>query len=266
MYANSPVTYPYPAVLFRLGRDLNATMGYAHFQGSMPHSTQLMDLTLGTIDFIEVMQFGVLKTEPWYELLNAGIKVTGIAGSDFPVGLNRAKVWPRYIPLLGPERTLVRKKDEGGYSAWAAGVRDGSAMVTNGPLVDLAFQQGGVAVTARFFRPIERLEFIANGKVVASGKGNSLTAPIPDDTFWVAARAVARKEEGEPEIQAHTNPVYRGNVPWESVRAVRDELAKKWEAEIEYYKTAPLVFPSDAERQKFFQDADRALAGLRNPP
>jgi len=64
----------------------------------MKHSALPMDLALGAIDFIEVFQFGILKTEPLYELLNAGFRVTGIAGSDFPANLGRFKPWPRAIP------------------------------------------------------------------------------------------------------------------------------------------------------------------------
>jgi hypothetical protein len=91
VYANSPEAYPFPAVLFAQGRRLGATVGYAHFDGSQPHSTLLMDLALGHIDFVEVFQFGVLKTKEWYQLVNAGLQVTGIAGSDFPVPLMRLK-------------------------------------------------------------------------------------------------------------------------------------------------------------------------------
>jgi hypothetical protein len=81
-YSNSREDYPFPAVLFAKGRKLEATVGFAHFDGSQPHSTLLADLALGNIDFLEVFQFGVLKTTEWYELLNAGLRATGIAGSD----------------------------------------------------------------------------------------------------------------------------------------------------------------------------------------
>ena len=53
------------AVLFRRGRELGATVGYAHFDGNQPHSSLLMDLALGSIDFIEVFQFGALHAERW---------------------------------------------------------------------------------------------------------------------------------------------------------------------------------------------------------
>lgn len=277
-YANAPEAYPFPAVLFNRGRGLGATVGYAHFNGSMPHSTLLMDLALGAIDFIEVLQFGVLKAEPWYELLNAGLRVTGVAGSDFPVPLNNRKPWPRWLPLLGPERTLVRAAASSGdspYEAWAAGVRSGNVVVTNGPLVEVKLEEAGAtaAATAKFFRPLEKLELVRNGQIVAAasgdGKRTSLAVSVRLDgaeSCWVAARVQATREEGEPEIQAHTNPVYvlREGRPV-MVRAARETLAKRWEAELAYYKSAGLPFSSEEQRSEFFTQGERALEELRRP-
>lgn len=175
MYANANDAYPYPAVLFGSGRRLGATVGYAHFNGSMPHSTLLMDLALGNIDFVEVFQFGVLKTAEWYELLNAGLRVTGIAGSDFPGPLVRFREWPRWLPLLGPERTLVKARATGSpYEPWAAGVRSGNVTVTNGPLVEINVDEAGAnaSASASFYRPLERLEIVRNGVVAASVQGD----------------------------------------------------------------------------------------------
>jgi hypothetical protein len=276
MYANGPGSYPYPAVLFARGRSLGATVGYAHFNGAMPHSTLLMDLVLGNIDFIEVFQFGVLKTEAWYELLNAGLRVTGIAGSDFPVGLNRLKQWPRYVPLLGPERTLVRSEGgASGYEAWADGVRKGNVVVSNGPLVEIRLDESksSAIASASFFRPLEKLEIIANGEVVAlvpgDGQRTSLEATVrlnSPESSWIAARAVARKGENEPDIQGHTNPLYvlRDGKPV-IVQSARKKLADLWESEIAWYRSAGLVFPGEAERAEFFKQAERALDELKRP-
>lgn len=276
MYANQPEAYPFPAVLFGRGRSVGATVGYAHFFGSMPHSTLLLDLALGNIDFLEVFQFGLLRTADWYELLNAGLKATGVAGSDFPVPLNRVRPWPRWIPLLGPERTLVRAGAGGSaYEAWAEGVRRGSVVVSNGPLVEVKVDQAAATVTAeaQFWRPLERLEIIRNGVVLASASGDGRAARLTasarlegGESAWVAARASARKEEGEPDIQGHTNPVYvlREGRPV-MVRPAREAVAARWEKELAYYRGANLPFRNDAERQEFFAKAEQALAELRRP-
>ena len=100
-YANTPEAYPFPNRLFAEGRAIGAAVGYAHFDGAMKHSTLPLDLALGAIDFIEVFQFGVLKAEPWYELLNAGFRVTGIAGSDFPANLSRVQALAPGDPAPG---------------------------------------------------------------------------------------------------------------------------------------------------------------------
>src|SRR6202030_3491489 len=156
--SNLDEAYPFPAVLFDRGRRLGATVGYAHFNGGL-HSTLLMDLAIGRIDFIEVFQFGGLKSAQWYELLNAGFQVTGVAGSDFPVPLDDVKKqWPRTIPRLGPERTLVKAHATGSpYEAWAAGVRSGAVVLSNGPLLEIHVDKktGTAAASASFYRPLD---------------------------------------------------------------------------------------------------------------
>jgi hypothetical protein len=278
MYANSPEAYPYPLVLFSQGRKLGATVGYAHLDGSTPHSTLLMDLALETADFIEVFQFGVLKTEQWYEVLNAGLRVTGIAGSDFPVSLNRQTDKSRRSPLLGPERALVKAPaGDSPYEAWAAGVRSGDVVVSNGPLVELEVDPETwiATATARYYRPLEVLEVVRNGQVVASEPGGQdslrLTAQLDkSESCWVAARVKARKNDNEPEdsppIQAHTNPTYllRDGSPV-MVRRAREALASHWESELAHYRGAGLVFADDSKKAEFFHRAEQALEVLRRP-
>ena len=283
VYANTGDAWPFPHVLFRRGRELGATVGYAHFDGSQPHSSLLMDLALGSIDFIEVFQFGVLHAERWYELLNAGLRVTGIAGSDFPVPLNNRKPWPRSIPLLGPERTMVKAPPgASAYESWAAGVREGRAVVTNGPLLELTIngQEPGAVLDApavegrarvTFHRPIEKLEIVANGQVVATragdGTATELTLPFKVDTpdsTWIAARASSPQLENEPDIRAHTNPVYvlRGGRRVR-VDAARQAVLARWEREAEYYRTGGLRFADETQRRELLEKVDAALNALR---
>jgi hypothetical protein len=269
MYANSRDTSWYPLRLFELGRSAGALVGYAHFNGSTAHSTLLLDITRG-LDFVEVFQFGVLKTAEWYELLNAGFKVTGIAGSDFPVPLNRTKRWPRWIPLLGPERTLVKAPPTPDpYTAWAAGVKAGKAIVTNGPLVELTAKGNRVTATAVFYRPLLRVEIVRNGIVIASAVGDerrnrlSVTATLSEtDSCWVAARVMAQKLPDEPDIQAHTNPIYLAGINPVPVPEARRDLAARWKAELDWYRSGPLEFASEELRQTFFRDGENALESL----
>ena len=294
MYGNSVEAYPYPLVLFEQARRLcGATVGYAHFDGRTsgnPHSTFLMDLALGTIDFAEVFQSGLLRMDEWYQILNAGFHLTGIAGSDFPVSINNRSPWPRVIPLLGPERTLVRAQGSGSvYESWAAGIRRGLVVVSNGPLLEfeanglpigsrLAWEGDGLTVNgearAWFHRPIEKLEIVVNGKMIAErrGEGGATHLRLPFQTLlsgscWAAARVKARSFEGEPEIWAHTNAIYfeRGGMPT-YFRQEREALARAWQEHMEWYKDAGLVFLDENQRRDLFTRMEEALLILRRAP
>src|SRR5439155_13400967 len=178
--------------------------------------------------------------------------------------------------LLGPERTLVKARATGSpYEAWSAGVRSGAVVLSNGPLLEMQVDKnaGTVSASASFFRPLEKLEIVSNGAVIATapgdGKRTKLTASArvnSGESCWVAARVVARKNEGEPDIQAHTNPVYllSGGKPV-MVRAAREALVKQWEEQLAWYRSAALVFREEANRREFFDRADRTLAELRRP-
>jgi len=274
MYANTVESYPFTSQLFAQGKKLGATVGYAHWFEAPQHSTIYMDAALGNIDFIEVFQFGVLKTGPWYELLNAGLRATGIAGSDFPVPLNRRTPWPRWLPLLGPERALVKARaGENSYESWARGVREGNVAVTNGPLVEMTVDEktGRVEAKAGFFRPLEAVEVVRNGEVVArtAGDGSAmrLTASAEiarGESCWVAARVKARKLEGEPDIQAHTNPDFLlADGKPVRVEAARRAVREKWARQLEFYRGADIRFPDEAGKREFFRTAEEALGRLQ---
>ncbi|MGE3822277.1 MAG: CehA/McbA family metallohydrolase [Isosphaeraceae bacterium] len=292
VYANSPEAYPFPSVLFRSGRELGATVGFAHFDGSMEHSALPMDLALGNLDFIEVFQFGVLKSEPWYEVLNAGFRVTGVAGSDFPAFLPRMKPYPRAIPLLGPERTLARVEgavEGSAYELWAEAVRRGRVVVSNGPILELTvdgkepgstldWKEGSTVVEVKaeawFSRPIEGLEVVANGKVVAAQRGDgearriALSAKVPlTESTWIAARVRGEKAEGEPDRQAHANPVYvlKDGVP-AYVPEARAAILRRWLRDVDYYKGDALAFAKPEHRQELMEKLEETTRILSRPP
>ena len=285
-YANSLQAFPNPLVLFGAGRRLGALTGFAHFYGSQPNSTLLMNLVHDAIDFVEVFQFGVLKTAEWYELLNAGFRVVGLAGSDFPANLSRFPSWPRALPLLGPERALVRAQaGESAYAAWADGVRRGAVVLTNGPLLEFSVdgqspgditvwsgdshQIQGIA-RAAYFRPIESIEIVCNGEVVArkpgdrSGDAQQLDFRLElQESSWLAARVTAQAREGEPAIQAHTNPIYvhRDGEPVR-LELARQAIRERWRNEVAYYRSGSLAFPDERTRSAFLagvEETSRAL-------
>jgi hypothetical protein len=265
MYANEPAAAPWPAEIFQRGKAAGALTGFAHFHGSMTHSTLLMDLALGNLDFLEVFQFGKLWTAEWYELLNAGFRVTGIAGSDFPVPLGRFAPWPKYIPLLGPERTLVKAQPgQSAYTAWAAAVKKGEVTVSNGPLVEIANENGVIRAKASFHLPVETFDLIQNGKVIATAtNGKTLSLQAPAQTAWYAAHAKLKKVDGEPQVQGHTNPLYVGNPAPDP--AVLAALASRWRTELDYFRSANLPFATGEQRRQFFEMGEIAHKRIINP-
>ncbi len=272
--ANAPDDYPFHSLLLDRGRGAGGTVGYAHFRPGYRNLTLLMDLALGKLDFLELFQFGVLNDAEWYELLNAGLRVTGIAGSDFPVPLASRRPWPRWLPLLGPERAMVRAKPgDDPYQAWAKGVRGGHVLLTNGPIVEMTVDEkaGTALANASFFRPLEILEIVRNGHVIAQVPGDGALTSLgviaklpPDESCWVAARVRARKLEGEPDIRGHTSPLWvlRANRS-AVVGAARQAVAARWEAELARYRALGLVFATEAQRREFFDLAGQASAKLR---
>jgi hypothetical protein len=161
-------------------------------------------------------------------------------------------------------------------------VRAGRAVVTNGPLVELTVngQEPGAVLDAPvaegqarvvFHRPVEKLEIIANGKVVATragdGAATELTLPFRVETSestWIAARASSPKIADEPDIRAHTNPVYvlRGGRRVR-VDAARRAVLARWEKEAAYYRTGGLTFIDESQRQELLDKVDAALNVLR---
>ena len=291
-YANSPEAYPFPTVLFEKGRKLGGLVGFAHFYGSQPNSTLIMNLARNTIDFVELFQFGQLHTQPWYELLNAGFRVVGNAGSDFPANLPRLDPYPRVIPLLGPERALVKAQAGGSaYDSWAEGIRRGAAVVSNGPLLEFSVGENspgevvswqgeekavrGVA-TAVFHRPIQKVEIIVNGTVIASRSGDERRTEISlpfefalKKSSWIAARAQAESQQGEPDIKAHANPVYflKQGEPVH-IEADREAVRLRWEKEARYYRGSSLVFAEASQRRELLARVEetRKILAAPQPP
>ena len=103
--------------------------GYAHVAGNLFNVGRglALDVPLGVVDFIEVMQYGELATSYWYDFLNLGFNVAPSAGSDFP-----------YLKHPGAERVYVNLDGAWSVDGWFNGLKAGRSFVTNGPMLELA--------------------------------------------------------------------------------------------------------------------------------
>jgi hypothetical protein len=184
-----------------------------------------VDVALERIDTLDVMGFGYPASVPlWYRVLNCGFRVPAAAGTD--CFLNRITSSP---PGWG--RCYVRLTNGLAYKAWIEGQRAGRSFISNGPMIELAVGDATIGdsmklTAARTVRvhaygsaqaPLEKLELIYNGRVVANGQlsADKLALTLDhelrlDRTGWVAARV-----SGPPvpyfavgPQQAHANPVY----------------------------------------------------------
>lgn len=192
--------------------------GYAHLLGDAFHVARglALDAPLGLVDFVEILQFGVLGTDLYYDMLNLGLRIAPAGGSDYP-----------YIDLPGAARSYVQVDGPFSIDAWFEGLRRGRTFVSNGPLLSLDVDGAGmggelrveagrtveVRASARLnpgLDRLDRLELVAHGRVVASVTSASgaetltLTHRLqPSHGLWLAVRAY-----GQGVAVAHSAPVY----------------------------------------------------------
>ncbi|MCS6864730.1 MAG: hypothetical protein RMJ56_18040 [Gemmataceae bacterium] len=131
----------------------------------------LVAALLGHIDALEVTG-GPRKNPllPWvYRLWDAGLllPLVGASGKES----NQTPV--------GAMRTYVRGP------SWIAGIRAGQTFVTAGPLLTLAHDGERVRASAQWHGDATTVEIVANGQVIASGRGEVEATVLPG---WVAAR------------------------------------------------------------------------------
>jgi len=269
--------------IFDAYRSQGGLSGYAHLSGEFNVGRGLaMDVPLGAVDFVEILQDGILATELWYEFLNLGFRLIPSAGSDFP-----------YLGIPGAERNYVYLGDTYSVDAWYEQLKAGRTFVTNGPM--LALEVNGqpmgstidsnpgdeLVVSASVAlntdsEQLDRLELIVHGEVVAVADDlsqddslsldYSLTA---DAGMWIAARAYGRDQ-----AVAHTAPVYvvvndRGFMKIDAVTDIigrmltrldeYDTLQVDLDSELETWSVGePLTKMLDDQRAKILQRVDEA--------
>jgi hypothetical protein len=218
-YANTAAAslYPTNAAVMDLAHAQGGVTGYVHPFDSYPEpgdSTKALtnelpvDVALGKVDYYEALGFVddyVATAKVWYQLLNCGFRLPAGAGTD---------AMANFASLRGPvgmNRVFVKSGAPLEHRRWLAALKAGRSFATNGPLLgftldgrelgdELRLPAGGGELTARVslrsMVPVNHLEIVGNGKVVAeiplvgNGTAVSTTRRIPvQKSGWYLLRA-----------------------------------------------------------------------------
>ena len=192
--------------------------GYAHvaIDGFNVEWGLALDVPLGIVDFLEMLQMGVLNTEYFYDFLNLGYKLLPSAGSDYP-----------YIHIAGAERVYAKVGADFSVANWFEAWRKNRSFVSNGPIVEFSIngddeknefhvaKGDSIAVKASAsvnpdFDQLEKIELVVHGNVIDSVKMTDPKERIDmnyqftaEESLWLALRTT-----GQNGTVAHTAPVY----------------------------------------------------------
>ncbi len=208
----------YDIIFKRIQAQDEALVGFAHFAWNgcaLPRGFPWY-VTTGDLDFVELMQFGLVNEMDYYEYLNLGFRLTAAAGSDIPWGSH-----------MGEVRTYVHTGKAFDVDAWFDHLRKGHSFVSNGPMLTFTvdgelpgaelIRKPGETVTikaqveshAKIGTP-KALTLVSNEgeitEVLNPGKADALAFEVKrkiDRSQWLVVSAVC--DNG---TLAHATPVY----------------------------------------------------------
>lgn len=192
--------------------------GYAHvgLDGFNVAWGLALDAPFGYVDFLEVLQFGVLGTNYLYDLLNMGFKILPSAGSDYP-----------YLFIAGTERIYAKLDKPFTVRNWFDAWQHNRSLISNGPMIEFTVNSdassqefdvtAGSKITVKAeaslnpdYDQIDRIELVRHGKVIASASAKAASSSVELEfsydataSHWLALRAY-----GKISGKAHTAPVY----------------------------------------------------------
>jgi hypothetical protein len=231
-----------------------------------------VDAALGHIDALDLLAYPANTAETcklWYRLLNCGLRLTATAGTDTFMNFFDQGMFSN--PPAG-DRVFVRVEGAFTTASWCEGVRAGRTFVTNGPMLtldvdglgqgdEISAQPGQVLRVegkATSAVPIERMDLVVNGEVVASsepdtgGRQAFISHELQADaSCWIAVRCSGARNELvlDPDgAFAHTSPVYV--VVASAPLSQRDDAAYfvEWIERLIAVTESRARFPSDAAR------------------
>ncbi len=226
--------YPTNGAIADLTHAQHGLVGYAHPFDTPPETDPVLtnglpaDVALGKVDYYEAVGFDdhLVTNEVWYKLLNCGFRLPAGAGTD---------AMTNYASLRGPvgmNRVFLDTAGSGTPQSLRDALTHGRTFATNAALLGLEVDgkhpgdelasSGPRQVTyhaaLRSFAPVEHLELVYNGKVVATHKlGGAHTQADVSGTValngsgWLLLRAWSK--EAHPLVldiypYATTSPVY----------------------------------------------------------
>ena len=180
-------TYDFYDVTFRgIHAQPGALVGFAHFAWNgcdLPRGFPWF-VTTDEIDFIEVLQFGMLNRLDYAEYLNLGFRLTAAAGSDIPWG-----------STLGEVRTYVHTGEKFDLDTWFRRFKEGHTFVSNGPALEFTVD-GALPGTELRRSPGTKVKIRARANGQARiGLPTVLRVEGPDGMV-----KEARADQGEPEL------------------------------------------------------------------
>lgn len=240
--------YPTMAHLADSVHEQGGMISWAHLP--VPNLELPIDVALNKIDALEVINLGDPYTpvdfdaskpdqkpyggsaiDWWYRFLNTGFRLPATAGSDKMTNCH----------LTGSSRVYANiNKGEFTYEEWVEAIKKGKTFVTTGPMISLninGFEIGSVlnmnagehiiaqvkVCTLYEKYPVDKVELIKNGKVVAVVHNNTknsiinLSAEVKlTKSSWLAARAYGGKilpyynwiSWAPMPVTGHTSPIY----------------------------------------------------------
>lgn len=272
--------YPANYTIAKRAREMGGVVTYAHpaDRPGVPVGAHLgrefpIDLALGVIDGLDVLSNKNEDGAMWmyYRVLNSGLRCTASAGTDTQMDVTTSD------SISGGQKVYVKLDPPLTYPKWIASYKAGRTFVSNGPLLTLEVEGSGpgdeirfagakrvkVSATARSLVPMQTLELVVNGEVVAKagaaadGASAELTHTLDlEQSAWIAARVggpAHRRVMNDPKVFAHTSPVYcvRDGKP---VTIAKDATAViEWiDRLIEDVKSSPR-FATAARRQEVLE-------------
>lgn len=197
-----------------------------------PNTENPVQIVLGKLDAVELRNFGdpaaglgTFSITEWYRYLNCGYRVAAVGGTDkMSAGMP-----------VGGVRTYARldRNRPFNFGNWAEAVRKGRTFTTSGPLIDLTVDGHGIGDVIRLrggsgtvemqaeascVWPLQRLEIVVNGQVVAMADAPKGRAKLTlkhrmalPGSCWIAARCgsgLLQHHCWPMPLGAHTSPVY----------------------------------------------------------